>query len=235
MKWLLLASTLVFAYGLMTLPAYAALPDELDPVKVSPQTAKVLFENEWVRVLEAKVPPGGQEPKHRHPPGLTVFLTDIEIESTAFPEGVVSRQQRKSGEVAWGDVRVHAVKNIGKTPVHAILVELKKVDQVRGVFNPDLDPVKVAADTHKLLLENQHVRVIEAKAPPGKLEPKHRHARGVAIYLGDFDVEIKTFPDGKISKAHRKLGTALWHEPTMHEVRNVGKTPIYAIHVELKD
>ena len=235
MKWLLFASTLVFAYGLMTLPAYAVPPDELDPVKVSPQTVKVLFENEWVRVLEANVPPGGQEPNHRHPPGVTIFLTDMEIESTASPEGVVSRQQRKLGEVVWGDVRTHAVKNIGKTSVHTIIVDLKKVDQVRGVFNSDLDPVKVAADTHRLLFENQYVRAIQAKVPSGKLEPKHQHARGVAVYLGDFDVEIKTFPDDKVSKVHRKFGTALWHEPTVHEVRNVGKTPIYAIHVELKD
>lgn len=213
----------------------AALADELDPVKVSPQTTKVLLENDWVRVLEAKVPPGGQEPKHRHPPGVTVFLTDIEIESTAFPEGVVSRQQRKASEAAWGDVRTHAVKNIGKTPVHAILVELKKLDQVQGVFNPDLDPVKVAADSHKLLFENQYVRVIEAKVPPGKLETKHRHPRGVTIFLGDYDVQVRTFPDGKSSTAHRKFGTALWSEPTVHEVRNIGKTPIYAVRVELKD
>ncbi len=37
----------------------------------------------------------------------------------------------------------------------------------------ELDPLKVAGDTHKLVLENAFVRVIEAKVPPGKVEAKH--------------------------------------------------------------
>src|SRR5713226_2945191 len=88
MKRLSFISGLLLTFGLLIWLAAAAPADELDPVKVSPQTTKVLFENDWVRVLEAKVPPGGQEPKHRHLPGVAVFLTDIEIENTAFPDGV---------------------------------------------------------------------------------------------------------------------------------------------------
>ncbi len=98
----------------------------------------------------------------------------------------------------------------------------------------ELDPVKVAADTHRLLLDNRFVRVIEAKVPPGKVEPKHRHSHSVVIYLADYEVEMKSFPDGKVARAQRRNGTVSWSEAVVHEVRNIGKTPSHAIRVELK-
>ena len=98
----------------------------------------------------------------------------------------------------------------------------------------ELDPLKVAATTHQLLYENRLVRVIEAKVPPGSLEPKHRHPHSVTVYLADYSIEQKSFPDGKVTKSERRVGTVTWSEATVHEVRNIGKTPSHAIRVELK-
>lgn len=121
--------SLILAYGVLSGQAPTASADELDPIKASPQTTRVLLENEWVRVLEAKVPPGGREPKHSHRPGVAIFLTDTDVESKAFPSEAVSRLQPKAGTATWNDARVHEVNNVGKTPVHVILVELKKDDR----------------------------------------------------------------------------------------------------------
>ncbi len=98
----------------------------------------------------------------------------------------------------------------------------------------ELDPVKVAPDTHKLLFENKLVRVIQAKVPAGGIEPKHRHPPGVTVYLADYSVEIKTLPDGKVSRAERKFGTVTWSDAVVHEVKNVGKTASHAVRIELK-
>lgn len=98
----------------------------------------------------------------------------------------------------------------------------------------DLDPLKVAGDTHKLVLENAFVRVIEAKVPPGKLEAKHRHPHGLTVYLANYTVEQKTFPDGKVTRHERKVGEVSWGEPVIHEITNVSKTPSHAIRIELK-
>jgi hypothetical protein len=38
--------------------------DELDPVKLMPDTHRVVFENSFVRVIEGHVPAGGVELKH---------------------------------------------------------------------------------------------------------------------------------------------------------------------------
>ena len=99
----------------------------------------------------------------------------------------------------------------------------------------ELDPLKVASDTHKLLFENRFVRIIGAQVPPGKIEPKHRHPHGVSVFLADYDIEQRTFPGGRLSKAHRAFGTVIWNEAVVHEVKNVGKTASNVIRIELKN
>jgi len=98
----------------------------------------------------------------------------------------------------------------------------------------DLDPLKVAGDTHKLVMENAFVRIIEARVPAGKLEAKHSHPHGFTVHLADYTVEQTTFPDGKVTRLERKFGGVVWSDGVVHEVRNVGKTPSHAIRVELK-
>ena len=98
----------------------------------------------------------------------------------------------------------------------------------------ELDSLKVCAQTQKLLLENPFVRVIDDQIPVGVAEPKHKHAHGITVALSDYDVEQKSYPTGKTSRSHRKLGEVNWSEPLVHEVRNVGSTPSHAIRIELK-
>ncbi len=95
------------------------------------------------------------------------------------------------------------------------------------------DPLVVAADTHKLVFENNLVRVLETRLPPGAHEPRHYHPHGVTVYLSDFQVHISE--DGKPPVTReRKGGTAVWSEAVVHEVHNVGQTPGHVIRVELK-
>jgi hypothetical protein len=99
--------------------------EELDSVKVSPETQKVIFENEFVRVIDDRIPVGVAEPKHRHPHGVTVALTDYDIEQKNYITGKVTRSHRREGEVNWTEATIHDVRNVGSTPSHAIRIELK--------------------------------------------------------------------------------------------------------------
>jgi quercetin dioxygenase-like cupin family protein len=98
--------------------------DVLDPVRIAPDTHKVAFENAFVRVLEVHVPAGKTEPRHRHPHGLSVYLTDWNAKVTVDgrPPQV---NQRKAGTFAWSDAVVHTVENVGKTEGHVLRIELK--------------------------------------------------------------------------------------------------------------
>lgn len=97
-----------------------------------------------------------------------------------------------------------------------------------------LDPVKLMPDTHKLVLENEFVRVIESRLPPGHTEPKHAHPHNVTVHLADVDTEIRTLPDGPITRAHESAATASWGDATVHEVKNVGTTASHNFRIELK-
>jgi hypothetical protein len=96
-----------------------------------------------------------------------------------------------------------------------------------------LDSLKVCADTQRLILENQFVRVIDDQIPPGVLEPMHRHRHGVVVYLNTYTNE-QTTAEGKKTVQERKAGTATWSEAIVHTVKNVDKSPSHAIRIELK-
>ncbi len=99
--------------------------DALDPVRVAPDTHKVAFENMFVRVLEVHIPAGSVEPRHRHPHGLSVYLTDWEAKNTVDGQSPqVGR--RKAGTFAWSDPVVHTVQNVGTTEGHVLRIELKR-------------------------------------------------------------------------------------------------------------
>jgi hypothetical protein len=102
----------------------ASKDDALDPVRVAPDTHKVAFENAFVRVLEARVPAGKTEPRHRHPHGLSVYLSDWNAKVTV--DGREPQvNQRKMGTFAWSDAVIHTVENVGKTDGHVLRIELK--------------------------------------------------------------------------------------------------------------
>jgi hypothetical protein len=98
----------------------------------------------------------------------------------------------------------------------------------------DLDPVRLMPDTHKVIFENSFVRVVEGRVPAGGREIKHRHPHNVMVFLADFDVEIKTFPDDKWTPTHRIFGTVTWNEASTHEVKIRANAPSHTIRVELK-
>src|SRR5436189_6414647 len=95
--------------------------------------------------------------------------------------------------------------------------------RLSGAAPEDLDPLKVAADTHKLVLENQFVRVLEVRVPPGKTETWHQHGRRVVVYLSDFHTRT-TERGGKPQENLRKSGLVRWSEPVIHQLENIGQT-----------
>ncbi len=102
-----------------------AAEEELDSLKVCSATQKLILENAFVRVIDDQIPVGVSEPKHRHAHGITIALTDYDIEQKTYPAGTTKLAHRHFAEVNWGEPVVHEVHNVGKTPSHAIRIELK--------------------------------------------------------------------------------------------------------------
>lgn len=95
-----------------------------DPAVVNSKTIKVRFENERVRVLEATLPPGVKEQLHSHP-AYVIYVLEGGRYRNYGADGKVSEGTLKTGDVIYRDPLTHAAENIGDTPLHLILVELK--------------------------------------------------------------------------------------------------------------
>ena len=84
-------------------------------LKVAPRSAKVVFENDVVRVIEITMKRGQRIPMHSHNRGLSYSLNEGKIRSTN--EAGKSRLINvRKGEVSWSDsdgAETHAVENFG--------------------------------------------------------------------------------------------------------------------------
>src|SRR5215470_17015182 len=119
------AACAVLGALLLALRLRSFAQEDLDSLKVCRETQKLVFENAFVRVIDDVIPPGGAEPKHRHPHGLVVALVDAEVETTTYPEGRVAHGRSRAGGVNWAEPLVHEVRNVGTTPTHWIRIDLK--------------------------------------------------------------------------------------------------------------
>ena len=98
----------------------------------------------------------------------------------------------------------------------------------------DLDVLKVIPENYKLIIDNQFVRVLEARIPAGTEEKPHRHLKGVSVCLTEYTLESRILPDGPWVRNARKVGTTYWSDASLHQVRNVGTTTSHTIRIELK-
>ncbi|MGD0437057.1 MAG: hypothetical protein ABSB86_11375 [Bryobacteraceae bacterium] len=103
----------------------SAPPADLDSLLVCKDTLKLIFENQFVRVIDDRIPAGVAEPKHEHPHGLTIALADSDSEAVTYPGGETARRHASLGDVHWTEAVVHEVRNVGTTDSHTIRIELK--------------------------------------------------------------------------------------------------------------
>jgi hypothetical protein len=105
-----------------------------------------------------------------------------------------------------------------------------------------LDAVAAAPNNHKVLLENERVRVLEVTIRPGEKEPVHAHRWPSVLYIYssedflDYNGEGKVIFDSRSAQPPLKYPMTLWQEyQPPHAVRNLSQqTPIRLIRIEIK-
>ncbi len=86
---------------------------------------------------------------------------------------------------------------------------------------------------HKILFENERVRVMEVLIRPGDTSGMHGHPPCVVYALSDARVRF-TLRDGGSREVDTKKGDTGWSDGGWHEVHNIGTTDDLGIIVELK-
>lgn len=95
-----------------------------DPTSTDGDKYRSIFENECVRVLDYKDLPGEKTNQHRHN-AFTLYALTAFQRAITLPDGKILKRQFKAGDVMWSDAQTHIGENIGQTPTHVILVEMK--------------------------------------------------------------------------------------------------------------
>ena len=106
----------------------------------------------------------------------------------------------------------------------------------------DQDAVAAAPKNHKILLENENVRVLQVTLKPGEVEPVHHHQWHSVLYIqsaGDFidrDGAGNVIFDTRTLKTPLKFPMTMWKDPEApHSVENLSKTiTLRLIRVEMK-
>lgn len=95
-----------------------------DPVVTDPDKYRVILENDCVRVLDYADRPGEKTHQHWHPPFVLYALSPFSRRLT-LDDGRVLQRQFGAGDAMWSPEQVHIGENIGDTPTHVIMVEMK--------------------------------------------------------------------------------------------------------------
>ncbi len=104
---------------------------------------------------------------------------------------------------------------------------------VSTVLAQDVMKVAGGPETHKVLLDNDQVRVLEARIQPGQKIAMHSHPANVVYYFTDYKIKT-TSPDGKTAIREGKADTAVSYGPVTHAVENVGTTEVHLVQIEMK-
>jgi quercetin dioxygenase-like cupin family protein len=99
--------------------------------------------------------------------------------------------------------------------------------------NQTIDAVKVSPKHYAVLLENEHVRVLDMRVPAGESDEVHSHPSETVHFLSGGKVRIH-LPGGEAPEMEIPDGHVMWHEAWTHRVENIGTTEIRAIVVESK-
>jgi hypothetical protein len=107
---------------------------------------------------------------------------------------------------------------------------------------PDqLDALISAPEHHKLLLENDFVRVIDTLIPPGEITNIHTHKWPASLYIISWSNFIRYDSERNIIVDSRKLSqtplpsSAVWSEALKpHALENIGDQDLHIISVEIK-
>jgi quercetin dioxygenase-like cupin family protein len=200
------------------------------PVSEEPRH-HVVFENAYVRVLDAVVRPGD----------TTLFHTHVKDNVPVAIRGGEMRTEVLGGKTTESDVPTggiwfakasysHRIGNIGSTPLRFIDAEILGSPG----SPPDLPPLDKVPG-HELVLENDRVRVYRVVLGPGEATGMHTHApAGLQVAVTAGKIAIRSGESRK-EVQEVKAGEFAWHgSATTQSVENAGTGRYEVVEIDWK-
>jgi quercetin dioxygenase-like cupin family protein len=208
----------------------AAADAPIDAVVAAPNLYKTLHDSLGIRILEADYKPGDSSAMHSHPDYALYIIQGGKTEFIAKDGSkMVTEMQSKVENIR--PTEFHSVKNIGKTEVKVLLVE---VNRPMGTTSSDaaMDASKVAPNLYKVIKDTMGIRILEATYKPGQSSAMHSHP-DLALYVISGGTSEFTEKDGKKIKSELKTGMSMVVPADTHSVKNIGKGTVKVLLVEV--
>ncbi len=219
---------------LLVLSSGVGAQESRDAVALDPTHHNVLFENDHVRVFRALASPGDRSPMHTHPPFVFIGLGTGRLRLAPAGASPLIFDVLPE-QVLWMENAEHSWEMIAGQ-LHVVAVEIKAA--ARGtppaaITLPATDAATVDPAVHRVIFENEYVRVLEGLAGAGYRSPMHTHSYGLAIVsLGRPRLRV-TSGDGSSMMIDLHPGEALWLDPGSHSWEIVaGQHRVIAVEVK---
>lgn len=95
-----------------------------DPTLSDGDKYSVVLDNACVRVLRYQDQPGDRTHEHQHPAFVVVALAPFKRRLT-LGDGRVMAREFKAGDAMYSPGETHIGENVGSTPTHVLMVEIK--------------------------------------------------------------------------------------------------------------
>ncbi len=126
------------------------------------------------------------------------------------------------------------VRNISLALAAILAVIAGNPNRAFSQQNASIDPVEVSPDKYKVILNNDHVRVVEYSLNPGERDNWHTHPPKASYVLSGGTLRV-FLPDSSSFDSSDKTGHVAWARAvSRHSVQNIGSTPIRIVLVEPK-
>ncbi len=102
-----------------------------------------------------------------------------------------------------------------------------------AVAQKSKDATIVDPDVHQVVLENEYIRVLEARAAPGWKSPMHAHPPLLLISLSSARLKVHT-PEGKTQIVDFRPGMVVWRDKPVEHSWELLAGDLHAIAVEVK-
>ena len=226
----LLSKSLFLVVLLLSQQLFAQAVQPGVPLEQEPRH-RIVFENKYVRIYDALIPPGELTLFHTHSvdsvavaihsgKGTNEFLGKAPVDITPV-----------TGNAGFSKATyTHRVGNVGTTPLRFVGAEVKAPSEALGV-PATLD----ALPGHKLVLENDRVKVYRVSIDPKQATGiRSRTLPWLRISVSQSTISVQG-PGQNPETLDTKPGDYRWHEgATAQSLENLGSTKYEAVEIEWK-
>jgi len=204
-------------------------------IEAAPLAAKLLFNNNYVTVIEFDLKSGARLPTFTLGDFTLYSLSDCEI--GYLDDSRAATKEFQSGDIFWHRAGRQVMGNKGTENARFFIVARKTTVLPEYVLEDlDRDVSQTAPKVAELLLDNDNIRVIEVNLRPGEEIKTHRGIARIVYSLNLYTINY-TSDEYNFDSTVKKIfepGYTHWHESASHSLVNIGETPLRELIFEFK-